>query len=88
MKISDDFSLDKDKYQWILTHHKPSTGKQGQPIVSDSVSYHATLEQVANKMVTLKCTYIDATTIQIFLREFKDSVDKLTYQLTSISKGE
>jgi len=85
VRISDDFSLDKDKYQWILTHYKPSIGRQGQPIISESVSYHSTLEQVSNKMVKLKCNDIDAVTIQLFLREFKDAVDLLTNNLNKLA---
>lgn len=51
MKLTDRYSLDKDKYQWILVESITFKDKDGNDKVRTENSYHSTLVQVAHYLV-------------------------------------
>jgi len=50
IKINDKFSVERDKYQWLLTESKDGIGKDKQPIVTTRTTYHGTLKQCCNEI--------------------------------------
>lgn len=51
MKISENYSLKKDRVQWILTEHYTGKDKEGNDKPKERDSYHSTLEQVASYLI-------------------------------------
>lgn len=51
IKLSERFSVDSDKYNWILHEYYLGKDKDGKPKTQSRVTFHATLEQVAKKIV-------------------------------------
>lgn len=51
IEIGDRYRLKRDKYQWILTRLRHGENKKGEPVVTTSNTYHATLDQVAKKLL-------------------------------------
>lgn len=51
MRISENYSLKKDRVQWILTEHYTGKDKAGNDKAKERDSYHATLNQVANYLI-------------------------------------
>ena len=50
IKINDKFSVERDKYQWLLIESKDGIGKNEQPIVTTRTTYHGTLKQCCNEI--------------------------------------
>lgn len=50
-KISDNYSIRKDRYQWILIEHYLTEGKDGNAKELTRDTYHSTLEQVAKYLI-------------------------------------
>ena len=50
IKINDKFSVERDKYQWLLHESKDGIGKDKQPIVTTRTTYHGTLKQCCNEI--------------------------------------
>lgn len=51
MKISDNYSLKKDRVQWILTEHYTGKDKDDNDKPKERNSYHSSLNQVANHLI-------------------------------------
>jgi len=47
MRLSDKYSIERDKYQWVLTELSEGKDKDGNPKMKSKDSYHSTLEQVS-----------------------------------------
>lgn len=50
-KISENYSLSKDRVQWILAEHYNAKDKDGNDVIKTRDTYHSNLQQVANHMV-------------------------------------
>ncbi len=56
MKINEDFEVERDAYQWILTQWRDGINpKTKEPTRSKRQTYHATLEQVCGVIVERQC---------------------------------
>jgi len=53
-KISENYSIRKDRYQWILIEHYLGKDKDDNPKELTRDSYHSTLEQVAKYLINNK----------------------------------
>ena len=53
-KISENYSIRKDRYQWILIEHYMAKDKDGNPKELTRDSYHSDLKQVAAYLVKNK----------------------------------
>ena len=53
-KVSDNYSIRKDRYQWVLVEHYLAEDKDGNPKEATRDSYHSTLEQVAKYLMNNK----------------------------------
>ena len=53
-KISDNYSIRKDRYQWILIEHYLTEGKDKNAKELTRDTYHSTLEQVAKHLINNK----------------------------------
>lgn len=51
VKINERFSIERDKYQWVLVEHKNGTSKKGEAIKTEARSYYPKLEQICNEIV-------------------------------------
>ena len=54
MKISENYSLERDRVQWILTEHYMGADKDGNDKPKERQTYHSNLKQVASYMVDNK----------------------------------
>ncbi len=50
IKINDKFSVERDKYQWLLIESKDGLSKKQEPIVTTRTTYHGTLKQCCNEI--------------------------------------
>ena len=65
MKVSDKYHIEADRYNWTLvqsTISKTRSTKTGLYPVSEIRTYHATLRQVVDKLVTLEVKGLDTLT--------------------------
>jgi len=46
-KYDDRFSIDSDKYQWLLHDYTRGKNRKGEPSINDRVTYHSTFSQLA-----------------------------------------
>lgn len=77
MKLTDQFSLSKDKYQWILTRHWIGEAKKDKsPVECSKDSYHPNLESVARHMLEHHCE--SAEDVQELAALFKKGVKILS----------
>jgi len=51
IEIGSKYVITKDKYQYVLTENKEGTSKDGNPIITSKDSYHASLQQIASKIL-------------------------------------
>jgi hypothetical protein len=51
IKINNEFEYKTDKYNWILHQLKDSFNKEGKPIKTVRVSYHANMLQMINTII-------------------------------------
>lgn len=51
MKISEDYEVSRDKYQWILTEWYDGKNKDGDLKRKSRQTYHGSLRQVASQIV-------------------------------------
>ena len=51
IKINDKFSVERDKYQWLLHESKDGLSKKQEPIATTRTTYHGTLKQCCNEIV-------------------------------------
>lgn len=60
MKLCNDFSLTKDRFQWILEEFFDSKDKNGNQKRGSRKSFHANLNQVSGKMLnSCSCNNLD-----------------------------
>lgn len=63
--ISENYSLSRDRWNWILTEHYTSEDKDGKDKESTRKSYHSSLGQVANYVMNNgDCVDLDAYIMQ------------------------
>jgi hypothetical protein len=51
IKFNEDYSFERDKYQWILHHSYDGRDKDKNPKRQSRDTYHATLEQICQTIV-------------------------------------
>ena len=51
IKINETFSVEKDKYQWLLIETKDGLNKLKEPIKTTRTTYHGTLKQCCKVMM-------------------------------------
>lgn len=51
IKINETFSVEKDKYQWLLIETKDGLSKLKEPIKTTRTTYHGTLKQCCKAMM-------------------------------------
>lgn len=50
-QIADNYTISKDRYQWILTEHYEAADKDGAPKTLTRDSYHSNLNQVSTYLI-------------------------------------
>jgi len=90
IKINDKFSIERDKYQWLLIESKDGLSKKQEPIVTTRVTYHGTLKQCCNEIAERmmgECEsvqgiidalgFFESTLIDLFQSEQNSKPDKV-----------
>lgn len=76
IKINDKFSVERDKYQWLLIESKDGLSKKQEPIVTTRTTYHGTLKQcckeIAERMMG-ECESVQG--IEALLESFETIID-------------
>lgn len=76
-KYDDRFSIDSDKYQWLLHDYTKGQNRKGEPTVNDRLSFHANLKQVADTIVDRSAKpCLDLLEIVETLIELEDKLDR------------
>ena len=57
MRISENYSLEKDKYQWVLINHVAGKNKKGEATMANNKTYHSNLSQVSSYLVNNQETH-------------------------------
>lgn len=80
IKLNKDFSLEKDKHQWILIHHYLGFDKKTKEVKEQSdESYHRTLDQVSEKIVEQSGKVSDS--LEGVVAAYKNAVASVTETL-------
>jgi len=77
IRINDQFSVERDKYQWLLHETKDGMSKLGEPIKVTRTTYHAKLKQCCNEIserMMGECESVQE--ILAMLEAFGEQIDK------------
>ena len=83
IKFNDEFSFERDKYQWILHQQLPCKDKDGNPKMKPYTTYHASIKQICSQIIERslgKCESLDE--IQNLIDNAVESLTKYTEALT------
>lgn len=60
IKVNDRFSIDKDKYNWILLETYTGKDKDGNPKEHTRETFYANLGQIAQEIINRRCKECDS----------------------------
>jgi len=79
IKINDQFSVERDKYQWLLHETKDGMSKLGEPIKVTRTTYHAKLKQCCNEVSERMMGECES------VQEIKKALNDFVVQIDNIS---
>ena len=79
IKINDQFSVERDKYQWLLHDTKDGISKKGEPIKVTRTTYHPKLEQCCSKISERMMGECES------VQEIKKALNDFVVQIDNIS---
>jgi len=62
IKFNDEFSFERDKYQWLLHQKLPCKDKDGNPKIKVYTTYHGNIKQICGEIIERslgKCKDLD-----------------------------
>ena len=86
IKINEKFSLEKDAYGWKLHEFRNGKDKDGNQKVKSSVTFHANINQVCNRLVDR--TLGECETILEFERAILNAENIVTAQVTDLVEND
>ena len=82
IKLNKDYSLEKDKHQWIVIHHYVGTDKvTKEPKEQSEESYHRTLEQVSRYVLEQSGKVSDS--LEGVVAAYQDAVNSVSELLNN-----